>query len=112
MRSFATDAMRPIARDCDEAAAAPDSFLAQAWELGLVPTQLPESTGGYGETRSPLTNTIVLGLPEEQKFVVEQLYFQGYSQSELAEEFSIPLGTVKTRLRLAMNQLRSITKLI
>jgi RNA polymerase sigma-70 factor (ECF subfamily) len=55
---------------------------------------------------------ILKGLPEEQKFVVEQLYFQGYSQSELAEEFSIPLGTVKTRLRLAMNQLRSITKLI
>jgi RNA polymerase sigma-70 factor (ECF subfamily) len=55
---------------------------------------------------------ILKGLPEEQKFVVDQLYFQGYSQSELAEEFSIPLGTVKTRLRLAMNQLRSITKLI
>jgi RNA polymerase sigma factor (sigma-70 family) len=45
-------------------------------------------------------------LPQEQKFVVEQLYFQGYSQSELAEEFNIPLGTVKTRLRLAMQQLR------
>lgn len=45
-------------------------------------------------------------LPEEQRFVVEQLYFQGYSQSALAEEFSIPLGTVKTRLRLAMQHLR------
>jgi RNA polymerase sigma factor (sigma-70 family) len=51
---------------------------------------------------------ILKGLPEEQKFVVEQLYFQGYSQSEVAEEFNIPLGTVKTRLRLAMNQLRSV----
>jgi RNA polymerase sigma factor (sigma-70 family) len=46
-------------------------------------------------------------LPEEQKFVVEYLYFQGYSQSELAEEFNIPLGTVKTRLRLAMQHLRT-----
>lgn len=45
-------------------------------------------------------------LPQEQEFVVEKLYFQGYSQSELAEEFNIPLGTVKTRLRLAMQQLR------
>lgn len=51
-------------------------------------------------------------LPKEQKFVVEYLYFKGYSQSELAEEFSIPLGTVKTRLRLAMSQLRSIVKVI
>lgn len=46
-------------------------------------------------------------LPDEQKFVVEYLYFQGYSQSELAEEFNIPLGTVKTRLRLAMQHLRT-----
>jgi RNA polymerase sigma factor (sigma-70 family) len=50
---------------------------------------------------------ILKNLPEEQKFVVEYLYFQGYSQSELAEEFNIPLGTVKTRLRLAMQHLRS-----
>ncbi|HZY82511.1 MAG TPA: sigma-70 family RNA polymerase sigma factor [Cyclobacteriaceae bacterium] len=49
----------------------------------------------------------VLGrLSEEQKFVVEYLYLQGYTQSELAEEFNIPLGTVKTRLRLAMIELR------
>jgi RNA polymerase sigma factor (sigma-70 family) len=55
---------------------------------------------------------ILKGLPEDQKFVVEHLYFNGYSQSELAEEFNIPLGTVKTRLRLAMKQLRSIVSVI
>jgi RNA polymerase sigma factor (sigma-70 family) len=46
-------------------------------------------------------------LPEEQRFIVEYLYFKGYSQSELAEEYNIPLGTVKTRLRMAMKQLRT-----
>jgi len=50
---------------------------------------------------------VLNSLPEEQKFVVEHLYLKGYSQSELAEEYNIPLGTVKTRLRLAMQQLRS-----
>ena len=45
-------------------------------------------------------------LPQEQRFVVEFLYLKGYTQSELAEEFNIPIGTVKTRLRLAMQQLR------
>lgn len=45
-------------------------------------------------------------LTAEQQFVIEYLYFKGYTQSELAEEFNIPLGTVKTRLRLAMQQLR------
>lgn len=50
---------------------------------------------------------ILKRLPDDQKFVVEQLYLNGYSQSELADEFNIPLGTVKTRLRLAMQQLRT-----
>lgn len=53
----------------------------------------------------------VLGkLSEDQKFVVEYLYLKGYTQSELAEESGIPLGTVKTRLRLAMIELRSLLK--
>ena len=51
-------------------------------------------------------NEILKVLSTDQQFVVEYLYFKGYSQSELAEEFNIPLGTVKTRLRLAMQQLR------
>lgn len=53
-------------------------------------------------------NDLLKSLPQEQQFVVEYLYYKGYSQSELAEEFNIPLGTVKTRLRLAMQQLRSL----
>jgi RNA polymerase sigma-70 factor (ECF subfamily) len=49
---------------------------------------------------------ILKDLTAEQSFVVEHLYLKGYTQSELAEEFNIPLGTIKTRLRLAMQQLR------
>lgn len=51
-------------------------------------------------------------LSEDQRFVVEYLYFKGYSQSELAKEFNIPLGTVKTRLRSAMQQLRVIVEVV
>lgn len=50
---------------------------------------------------------VLRDLTDDQKFVIEHLYFKGYSQSEVAEEFNIPLGTVKTRLRLAMQQLRN-----
>lgn len=50
---------------------------------------------------------ILKNLPDDQKFVVDHLYFKGYSQSELSEEFDIPLGTVKTRVRMAMQQLRT-----
>lgn len=50
---------------------------------------------------------VLLKLSEDQQFIVNQLYLKGYTQSEVAEEFNIPLGTVKTRLRLAMIELRS-----
>jgi RNA polymerase sigma-70 factor (ECF subfamily) len=51
---------------------------------------------------------VLARLSKDQKFVVEHLYLKGYTQSELADEFNIPLGTVKTRLRLGMMELRSI----
>jgi RNA polymerase sigma factor (sigma-70 family) len=47
-------------------------------------------------------------LPQEQKLIVEYLYLKGYTQSELSKEMNIPLGTVKTRLRLALQELRAI----
>jgi RNA polymerase sigma factor (sigma-70 family) len=50
---------------------------------------------------------VVDGLPPDQKLVIDLIYFLGYTQSEVAEEFDIPLGTVKSRVRLAMNHLRA-----
>lgn len=47
-------------------------------------------------------------LPFEQKELIDLMYFEGYSQSEIAEEFGIPLGTIKTRVRAAMNKLREL----
>ena len=60
MREFAAQAMRPIARECDEASEIQAGFLDEAWGLGLVDTQIPEAFGGGGEPRSPLTNALVL----------------------------------------------------
>ncbi len=60
LHGFAESALRPIARECDEASALPERFLDEAWQLGLVSTQLPEAFGGGGEPRSPLTNALVL----------------------------------------------------
>lgn len=45
-------------------------------------------------------------LPVEQRKVLELGYFNGLSQSEIAEMTGEPLGTVKTRMRLAMQKLR------
>ena len=45
-------------------------------------------------------------LPNEQREVLELGYFSGLSQAEIAEKTGQPLGTVKTRMRLAMQKLR------
>lgn len=51
---------------------------------------------------------VLFKLPEEQRFIIVQHYLKGYTQSEIAEEFDIPLGTVKTRTRMAMSELRNL----
>ncbi len=45
-------------------------------------------------------------LPEEQKSMVELSYFKGLTQTEIATKTGQPLGTVKTRMRLALKKLR------
>jgi RNA polymerase sigma-70 factor (ECF subfamily) len=47
-------------------------------------------------------------LPEGQREVVLLAYFQGLSHSEIAEQLRLPLGTVKGRMRLALDRLRTL----
>lgn len=46
-------------------------------------------------------------LPEEQRRVIELMYFGGLSQSTIAARLGLPLGTVKSRTLLAMRRLRA-----
>jgi RNA polymerase sigma factor (sigma-70 family) len=49
-------------------------------------------------------------LKEEQRVLIELAYFKGYTHEEIAELEKIPLGTVKTRIRNALIQLRGLLK--
>ena len=48
---------------------------------------------------------VIAKLNPDQKQIIDMMYFDGYTQSEVAEELSIPLGTVKTRSRAAIKML-------
>jgi RNA polymerase sigma factor (sigma-70 family) len=52
----------------------------------------------------------VADLPPDQQTCIEMLYFKGYTQQEVANELQIPVGTVKGRVRLAMEKLRRILR--
>lgn len=64
----------------------------------------PETTSEEARWRS--LYLAVQSLPEEHRKVIELAYYQGMSQSEIAEMLHLPLGTVKTRLRTGMLRLR------
>lgn len=51
---------------------------------------------------------IISQLKEEQRTLIELSYFQGYTHEEIAKVMNIPLGTVKTRIRSALIQLRTM----
>ena len=52
--------------------------------------------------------TAIATLPPEQRQAVELAYFEGMTQSEIATRTGAPLGTVKTRVRTAMQSLKQI----
>ena len=65
------------------------------------------------EQRSTVYKPELLGIKDlvetlkpEQKLILDLVYFKGYTHVEAADELGIPLGTIKTRLRMAILQLR------
>ena len=65
------------------------------------------------ERRNTVYKPELLGIKElvdklkpEQKLILDLVYFKGYTHVEAADELGVPLGTIKTRLRMAIVQLR------
>jgi RNA polymerase sigma-70 factor (ECF subfamily) len=67
-----------------------------------VPAALITSEQGANVRRA------LLDLPPPQRQVLELAYFNGLSQSEIAEHLGEPLGTVKSRTHVALSRLREV----
>jgi RNA polymerase sigma-70 factor (ECF subfamily) len=76
-----------------------------AVELFASSDETPEQDVEGQERRHYVQQALAV-LTAEQRQAVALAYFYGYSQSEIAEKLQLPLGTVKTRIRLGMIKLR------
>jgi RNA polymerase sigma factor (sigma-70 family) len=90
-----------------------DAVRSKSFQQSQQNRELTENV--YDEGGSVQMNTdriglrkIVHKLKDDYKLLVELSYFEGYTQEEISKMLKIPLGTVKTRLRSALIQLKQV----
>jgi RNA polymerase sigma-70 factor (ECF subfamily) len=77
-------------------------------EIGALPDTAPDPLlDAIGTERRELVQRALAELPDDQRLALELAYFGGMSQSEIAAYLEEPLGTIKTRMRLALQKLRN-----
>ena len=97
----AIDELRKRRRDKSQYA----DDIADHWDLessDITPSEAAVANSEYASVRKALAT-----LPDPQRQVVELSYFKGLTQSEIADKTGQPLGTVKTRMRLALRKLHT-----
>jgi RNA polymerase sigma-70 factor (ECF subfamily) len=73
-------------------------------DASAMPT--PEVLAVTSQTSQTVRSALAV-LPPEQRTLIEAAFYEGYTHSELADRFGLPLGTVKTRIRTGMRTLRA-----
>jgi RNA polymerase sigma-70 factor (ECF subfamily) len=72
-------------------------------------TENVESSAAESETKLAMNSALAI-LPEPQRRVLALAYFEGLSQTEIADRLKEPLGTVKTRMRSGIHRLRDMLR--
>jgi RNA polymerase sigma-70 factor (ECF subfamily) len=88
-----------------------DDRASAGWEELKQAAAVPAPHPGEGMEMARLQGRVreaVASLPPDQRTPLALAFFQGRTHKEIAEELGEPLGTVKTRIRAAMQKLRSI----
>lgn len=103
-RSRALDRLRSRRRWADLSTAPGNAGMLRETTSGLG-VKTPDAHSESVEREAALAAALD-GLPPDQRRVVDLAFFGGLSHAEIAEQTAEPLGTVKTRIRLAMQKLR------
>lgn len=77
------------------------------WPLEQAQSQVEEEVAEFSDhLMEKQMLAYVDSLPEAQRAVVKGVYYQELSQEQLAQQFGVPIGTIKSRLRLALAKLK------
>ncbi|MGD8325729.1 MAG: sigma-70 family RNA polymerase sigma factor [Sphingomonadales bacterium] len=79
------------------------------WRLMAEAPEQPDEHAEQAQDKSQIAS-MLKSLPEEQKQVLHLAYFKELTHAEIAEELDLPLGTVKSRIRLALGRMRVLVK--
>ncbi|MCY7420922.1 MAG: sigma-70 family RNA polymerase sigma factor [Chitinophagaceae bacterium] len=92
-----------------------DAVRSKGYQKSQQNRELTESVyfaGGSTETNTDKIGLkkVVNSLKEEYKVLIILSYFEGFTQEEISKMLGIPLGTVKTRMRSAISQLKQLIR--
>jgi RNA polymerase sigma factor (sigma-70 family) len=94
-----------------------DTLRSKSYQNAQKNQELPENVYKGASNQTTQQNVDNIGLKKvleklkpEHRVLVELAYFKGFTHEEIAEIMTIPLGTVKTRIRNALLQLREYLK--
>jgi RNA polymerase sigma-70 factor (ECF subfamily) len=88
-----------------------DGTAAGLENLGLVSAEDDPQQRASGFDQRDAIGRALAELPVEQRVPLELAYYRGMTQFEVATLLSVPLGTIKTRMRLGLQQLRKVPEL-
>jgi RNA polymerase sigma factor (sigma-70 family) len=91
--------------------AAIDKLRSREYQVGLKQQPIDDQEWSHPVVRIGIDDfglkKVIMQLKDEQRMLIDLSYYQGYTHEQIAKALNIPLGTVKTRLRSALTQLRT-----